>query len=281
MIKVLHPGILNTIQDNGRFGYAKLGVPFGGAMDQTSSLQANLLLNNHKNDAVIEVTFGQGKFEFTENLLLCLTGANYSPMINNQPIKMNTVYDVEKNSVLSFGVRKFGARTYIGVQGGIQSEIFMNSRSYLKGFTESFLSKNQVLTIKPKVTFTGSKIVDSEFTKNIFDSAVLEVYKGPEFDALSKTQQEQLFNPFSISEDNNRVGYRLQETLSNNCDPILTSSVLPGSVQLTPSGKLIVLMRDGQVTGGYPRVLQLSEIAINRLAQKIANDKIIFKLINF
>ena len=84
---------------------------------------------------------------------------------------------------------------------------------------------------------------------------------------------------FIISEDNNRVGYRLKESLENNLKPILTSSVLPGTVQLTPSGKLIVLMRDCQVTGGYPRILQLSNESIDKLAQKITGDMIRFKII--
>ncbi len=71
-----------------------------------------------------------------------------------------------------------------------------------------------------------------------------------------------------ISKDINRMGYRLNEILENDISSILTSAVLPGTVQLTPSGKLIVLMRDCPVTGGYPRVLQLPKTAINRLLKK-------------
>ena len=81
---------------------------------------------------------------------------------------------------------------------------------------------------------------------------------------------------FTISSDNSRMGYRLNETIPNNFESMLTSGVLPGTVQLTPSGKLIVLMRDCQVTGGYPRVLQLSENAINILAQKTTGDQLRF-----
>ena len=87
-----------------------------------------------------------------------------------------------------------------------------------------------------------------------------------------------MFTPFSISDDNNRVGYRLKESLKNNLSSILTSAVLPGTVQLTPSGKCIILLQDCQVTGGYPRILQLSEIAIARVSQKITGDKIQFIL---
>ena len=91
---------------------------------------------------------------------------------------------------------------------------------------------------------------------------------------MSKTEQELLIETqFTISNDNNRVGYRLKEVFKNQLKPILTSGVLPGTVQLTPSGELIILMRDCQVTGGYPRVLQLTEEAINILAQKRSSQR--------
>ena len=75
------------------------------------------------------------------------------------------------------------------------------------------------------------------------------------------------------------MAYQLEETLDNSLEPIITSLVLPGTVQLTPSGKLIVLMRDCQTTGGYPRVLQLKESSINILSQKFTNAKVRFKLL--
>ncbi|MBT8302888.1 MAG: biotin-dependent carboxyltransferase family protein, partial [Bacteroidia bacterium] len=92
------------------------------------------------------------------------------------------------------------------------------------------------------------------------------------------SSQDKLFNQeFTISNTHSRMGYQLNEFLENDLKSILTSHVLPGTVQLTPSGKLLVLMRDAQTTGGYPRVLQLSESAINLMAQKNTNDKISFK----
>ena len=77
----------------------------------------------------------------------------------------------------------------------------------------------------------------------------------------------------------NRTGFHLVEILENNLSQILTSAVLPGTVQLTPSGKLIVLMRDCQVTGGYPRILQLTEKSINIFSQKIAGDTFVFSIL--
>ena len=101
------------------------------------------------------------------------------------------------------------------------------------------------------------------------EQPTLEAFRGPEFDQLSATQQEQLTHTiFTVSKNNNRMAYQLEPLLKNTLQPIITAPVLPGTVQLTPKGNLIVLMRDCQTTGGYPRVLQLTAASINKLAQK-------------
>ena len=76
------------------------------------------------------------------------------------------------------------------------------------------------------------------------------------------------------------MAYQLEKEINNQLEPIITSHVLPGTVQLTPSGKLIILMRDAQTTGGYPRILQLAETAINILSQKYTSNKLRFNLIS-
>jgi allophanate hydrolase subunit 2 len=118
-----------------------------------------------------------------------------------------------------------------------------------------------------------------KINKPHFESVILECFKGPEFDLLNEHQQKKIQTQlFTISKDNNRMGYKLNEILANNLPQILTSAVLPGTLQLTPSGKLIVLMRDCQVTGGYPRILQLNEASIHKLAQKTTNNRLRFEL---
>ena len=270
MIKVIHPGIYSSVQDQGRRGFAKMGIPTSGAMDSYSSKIGNVLLKNRQTEAVIEITFGGAKFEFTTDTFICITGADFTPKINDEVLEMMTVYEVKRGSVLTFGKRKYGVRTYLAVQGGIQTDVVLKSRSFFKGITSQFhLKKGDILPILPKKPYENRSFSKIKIFDELFSWNKLECYPGPEFDRLNSTQKERLFEPFSISEDNNRVGYRLNETIENDLKPILTSSVLPGTVQLTPSGKLIVLMRDSQVTGGYPRVLQLSEFSIEILSQKI------------
>jgi biotin-dependent carboxylase-like uncharacterized protein len=279
MIEVLHPGMYSSVQDKGRFGVAKQGIPQAGYLDSHAATLANILLKNNENDALIEITFGQGRFKFKTATYICITGANFSPKLNGQAIQVHQVYYVAPDDVLSFGKRSYGARTYLAVQRGVQSQIVLGSRSFSPGITSQTLTKGALLPILPiqeeEVINGFSKV---RVSKTHFTTRYLPCFKGPEYAKLNKVQQEQLVNPFTISEDNNRVGYRMQETLKNKLSSILTSAVLPGTVQLTPSGKCIVLMQDCQVTGGYPRILQLSEIAVSRISQKIAGDKIQFVL---
>jgi biotin-dependent carboxylase-like uncharacterized protein len=278
VIAILHPGIYCSVQDQGRFGHTKIGVPQAGCADTYAAKMANALLKNHEKDALIEITFGQGEFKFTSDTYICLTGGDFSPKLNGKLIKMQSVYFIKKDSVLSFGKRVYGARVYLSVQGGIQTKTVYGSRSFFDGITQQKLGKGAMLPILPIQKYADNNFSRVRVSEKHFTTIYLPCLKGPEFFKLNQEQQRKLFTPFSISDDNNRVGYRLKESLENNLSSILTSAVLPGTVQLTPSGKCIILLQDCQVTGGYPRILQLSEIAIARVSQKITGDKIQFIL---
>jgi len=278
VIAILHPGIYCSVQDQGRFGHTKIGVPQAGCADTYAAKMANALLKNHEKDALIEITFGQGKFKFTSDTYICLTGGDFSPKLNGKLIKMQSVFFIKKDSVLSFGKRVYGARVYLSVQGGIQTKTVYGSRSFFDGITQQKLGKGAMLPILPIQKYADNNFSRVRVSEKHFTTIYLPCLKGPEFFKLNQEQQRKLFTPFSISDDNNRVGYRLKESLENNLSSILTSAVLPGTVQLTPSGKCIILLQDCQVTGGYPRILQLSEIAIARVSQKITGDKIQFIL---
>jgi allophanate hydrolase subunit 2 len=173
-----------------------------------------------------------------------------------------------------------GSRSYLAVSKGIQTPKILNSRSMYQGVTESFrISKGDELAIdESPIKLKSNAVVKGriESPENIF----LKAFKGPEFNQLKTHQIETLGSMyFTISKESNRMAFPLEENFSNQLDPIITSLVLPGTVQLTPGGKLIILMRDCQITGGYPRILQLTKVAINTLAQKQLKDKIRFTII--
>lgn len=282
MIRVISAGIYTTVQDLGRQGYGHLGVPISGVMDSYSAKLANHLLGNNENESVLEITLGNTTLLFENNLFIVISGANSQPLINDSKVSMNRVLEVNAGDVLKLGKPMFGVRTYVAVKGGFQTGKVLGSKSWFKNVTEQFLvKKGDILPVLPQKSLKTLKNASVKVNKKHFITKFIEAYKGPEYDLLTEKQQNELKNTtFTISKDNNRMGYRLIETVENELGSMLTSSVLPGTVQLTPSGTLIVLMRDCQVTGGYPRVLQLTENAIDRLSQKSTNDTFQFKLVD-
>ncbi|MFK2820888.1 biotin-dependent carboxyltransferase family protein [Flavobacteriaceae sp. LMIT009] len=282
MIKVLQTGFYSSIQDLGRFEFQEYGVPISGVMDMYSAKVANAIVGNMENDAVLEITMTGPKLEFTDNTLIGLSGANISPMLNGKNVSINTAISLNKGDILSFGRLKYGFRVYLAVSGGFQTKQVLSSRSMYKNVTESIsISKGDVFEIKQSNKEKRPSNASIKIDKNHFNNNVIDVIKGPEFDKLTDYQAQQLLSSeFTISKENSRMAYQLEESLDNELDGIITSLVLPGTVQLTPSGKLIVLMRDCQTTGGYPRVLQLNGSSINRLSQKFTGQRIKFKLLD-
>ena len=280
MISVITAGFYTTVQDLGRIGFADIGVPVSGAMDGYSAQLANQLLSNNKQDAVLEITFGNCTFMFDKPQLICISGADFSPRVDGVRVPLNVPVLVKKGGILSFGKQHYGIRTYLAVKGGIKTENVLKSRSFYKGITNEFLLKKGMYLQVEKFEETMPKTFSAvKVQQDHFDSKYLVCSQGPEYGVLSKDQKTELKDTmFTVSKDNSRMGYKLEETIVNNLSSMLTSGVLPGTVQLTPSGTLIVLMRDCQVTGGYPRVLQLSEMAINQLAQKTTGDQFRFGL---
>lgn len=281
MIEVLASGIYTTIQDFGRVGFQKYGVPYSGVMDRTAASLANAILGNSPDLPVLEITMQGPKLQFQCTTTICVTGANLSAKLNNSIFLNNKPMMVKSGDILSFGSLKKGIRAYLAVKGGFQTEQVMSSCSMYSGITKKEkLEKGDVLKISTANNLVRNYNASIKINFDYFNLKTLEVFKGPEFDMLSKKQKIQLLNTeFTISKNNNRMAYQLNETLQNNLKPIITSPVLPGTVQLTPSGNLIILMRDCQTTGGYPRVLQLKESAINLIAQKYTNQTVSFQLV--
>ena len=279
MIEILKAGLYDSIQDLGRFSYQQYGVPISGAMDQYSAKLANSILGNEQNEAILEFTLIGPKLKFHSDTVICLTGMKCRAKLNEQAIENNTFVIVKKDDVLSFGSRVIGCRGYLAVLGGFQSEKVMKSRSFYKFITEKHRLKTadtlQILNL-PLKTKASNAILKTP--RSHFELVEIKVMKGVEFELLSADQQYQLFDKeFTISKDSNRMAYQLDERFENTLEPIITAPVLPGTIQLTPSGQLMLLMRDCQTTGGYPRLLQLSEMAINQLSQKIPGQKFRFK----
>ena len=280
-ILILSDSIQTSVQDLGRKGFRSFGVPISGAMDKYSAILANKLLNNDEDLPVLEITMTGPRILFEDHTVFVLTGADLSPELNGEPIQMNHAYSVSTSDVLSFGKMKMGVRAYLGVKGGFLTPKVLDSYSMYDGITASGKVQKgdrlKIASYKPELDVTSAKI---KVKPSHFKMKKLEVTKGPEYNRLTKEQRDKLFSMvFKIDPLCNRMGYQLKNkfpALKNN--EIITSITIPGTVQITPSGKLIVMMRDCPTTGGYARILQLTDMAINQLAQKKENDRFKFDL---
>src|SRR5688572_18222538 len=128
-ISIVKPGLLDTIQDMGRFGYGNWGINPGGVMDTYASRVANMLVGNEITEAVIEIHFPGAQILFEQNALISLTGADFTPTLNDEPLPLWRPIVVRKNTVLHFPRLQHGARCYLAVHGGINVDKWLGSYS--------------------------------------------------------------------------------------------------------------------------------------------------------
>lgn len=265
------------MQDLGRFGYRHLGVPVAGAADLLSARRVNGLLENPESAAVLEMTMQGPVLAFSEPTYISYSGAPMDIRLGGQALEPDQVYAVPAGGEVNCGRIKKGFRSYLGVKGGLLAPLVLGSRSYYSPVTEQ-----RKLKIGDEIGYTPCpeytpKILKWSHADHIKEH-LLQAFPGPEYDLLSQKQRELLFSQeFSLAKEHDRMACQLNELLPAHTISMITSATLPGTVQLAPSGKVIILMCDGQTTGGYPRILQLEENALSVLAQKKAGDRIRFR----
>jgi biotin-dependent carboxylase-like uncharacterized protein len=271
-ITILHAGFYDSIQDRGRGKYRHLGVPYSGAMDQKAADLGNFLLNNTLDAAVLELVLKGGVYLFSLPTCIAITGAKARVTVNDIAVEQNKLLEINSGDVLKIGAATTGNFIYVSICGGFQTEEVLGSKSFYSGITlMGKLQKGYDIDYAPYTTHQLTKA----HWKPVGQESALRCYAGPEFHLLDRKQQEKLLNTsFTISKNWNRMAFQLEEKISNSLDQLKSSPVLPGTVQLTANGKLIVLMRDAQTTGGYPRVLQLEEASISSCAQKRVGNQI-------
>ena len=282
-LKILKTGLGTSVQDLGRFGFAEYGVPFSGALDTRSSSWVNHLLKNEQTDAVLEICQPGLKLHFDKPAQICLAGAKADIRLNGEEVSPYGILVINTNDQLEIGKFHRGSVLYLGIKNGFQSEKVMESRSWLSGLTSSGSAKKDdqiqyFASHKPPI-FTASK---AKWDFNRAQDQSIAAYPGPEWDLLSFENQTFIESmEFTISDVKNRMAIQLEELLPNSIPEMATSPVFPGTVQLTSGGKIIVLMKDAQVTGGYPRILQVDQKGLSILAQKKAKQTITFRLMDF
>ncbi|GGF16022.1 biotin-dependent carboxyltransferase family protein [Hymenobacter cavernae] len=302
-LSVISPGLLTTIQDLGRRGYRKEGVPTSGAMDTVALRVANLLVGNPERTAGIEITFLGPKIRFETDHLIALTGADLQPKLNGEPIKMNRPVAVRAGGVLTFGGLRAGSRAYLALSGGLAVPPVLGSQAtYLRagigglggrafktgdavpsaGLTELGRKIWQALiATQPAHAWAQAKWTpDPKLFPAPHESPFVRAIRGQEYDLFSEQSQHDFWQQeFIVTSDSDRMGYRLQGPTLARQEPgeVLSSAVAFGTIQVPNEGNPIALLADHQTTGGYPRIAQVVAADFSCLAQVQLGRKIRFR----
>lgn len=286
-LKIIKAGLLDTVQDHGRYGHQHQGINPGGAMDRFAASLANALLGKELHSAVIEMHFPAAKIQFENPCIICITGANFSPTINNKPVPLHQPILVSKDAVLQFTANKNGARTYLSLLNEMHLLPWLNSFSTnLKagagGFEGRRLLKEDKLhysDIHLQTAMESILPLPWSYHDDEQNDSIIKFIPGNEWNWLTeKSQINFLNNAFVISSSSDRMGYRLQGAAleSSRQEQLISSAVSFGTIQLLPNGQLIVLMADHQTTGGYPRIAHVITTHLQKLAQLNAGEKMNF-----
>ena len=284
-IQILKNGIADTLQDIGRYGYQHLGIQANGYLDYQSAQLSNFILGNPLSAPVFEIHFPASSFCFTRNYTICISGANFVPLLNEKSIAINTPIEVKQNDILQFLKPLEGRVAYIAIQGKIKEEAWLNSHSYFANSIQkdaqfewevSTEISNQFL--KNSNTLTSEKI--NEMHSPIFSTGPIQFIPGPAWNDLTEASQKAfLSTEYHIGMQANRMGYPLKGALLqlNKPNQYLSAAVTRGTLQLLPNGELMVLMADHQTIGGYANLGQIILVDLPRLAQVSNQTSIHFK----
>lgn len=296
-VSIIKPGLSDTIQDLGRYGYGSLGINCGGAMDRYAAQVANMLVGNDAGAAVLEIHFPGPQILFEQNALISITGADFSPALNDEALPLWQPLLIRKNTILHFPKWQWGARCYIALHGGYCVPEWLGSYSTnLKaaagGYGGRKLEKGDELNSNESTIYFPALMKDGKDVHRLhWRASTCNTYhqpteicftEGHELNELTSASLHNFMqNSFTIHPFSDRMGYRLNgpALFCKTNTELVSTGVSFGTIQLLPLGELIVLMADHQTTGGYPRLGHVISSHLHKLAQLRPGDSIHFKKI--
>ncbi|MFM7837931.1 MAG: biotin-dependent carboxyltransferase family protein [Chitinophagaceae bacterium] len=295
-IRILKPGIFDTIQDKGRYGFACWGINPGGVMDPYAAAVANALVGNGPDSAILELHFPAAQLLLEEDALISICGADFKATGNGQPLPLWQPILVRKNVTIHFEKCLWGARCYVAVCGGFHLPEWLgsystNTKAKVGGYQGRALMKQD------RIPFAGPGFSSQKTgplhqdlkslpweerpEPEVYSTTSFPIMKGREWDLFTAHSREQLLQAeFSLSSSADRMGFPL-EGPAIECEvpaELVSSGVTTGTIQVLPNGKMIILMADHQTTGGYPRIGQVSLMALLGLAQYRPGSRLTFQL---
>jgi len=284
--EVIKAGIFTTLQDRGRFSFTHLGVTNSGLADEYSALAAQKLLDNKLNTNILEIAFPNLELKSTANTTLSITGAFCEFFINNELKKTWQLHKIKKGDILRVGKFLEGQRVYLAVKNGfdIPKEFGSNSttikeslggirgRQIKNGDTLLFTKNNENLRKRWHERYIP--IYEKELT--------IRVILSYQEESFSKEEKEKFFNSiYTITPDFNRMACKLNgEAIKSSLNGVISEGIAFGSIQIPNDGQPIILLKERQTIGGYPKIGAVLSIDCFKLAQMKIGSKIRFEEID-
>lgn len=288
VLNIIRSGLYTRIQDLGRPKYQSSGIPLGGALDRLAAIQANYLVGNAIDSPVFEITLLGPKILFSSACQIALTGADLSATSDGKMIPRYQTINVQAGDRLSFGKVTLGCRAYLAIRGKWMVKKWLESASWatqygLKLTPDSKLEISDALKIEVPDPILARKLPEQHY-QYLLDQSPLKVLPGPEFYEFDRKTIARFFaQTFQLGTNSNRMGSRLEPNLEDYQCPKenISSGIVPGTVQLTNEGQAIVLLADAQTIGGYPRIVNLTEESLHRIAQLRPGAALQFSLVDY
>ena len=284
--EVLKAGIFTTLQDRGRFLFTHLGVTNSGTMDEYASLAAHKLLDNSLDTNILEITFSNFELRANTETNISITGASCEFYINN--ISQNTwqVHKIYKGDSIKIGKIIDGQRVYLCVKNGfdIPKEFGSNSttiKESLGGINGTKLQNNDILPYfenKENITKRWHQDYIPKYEKEL----TLRVLLSYQESSFSDSEKEKFFNStYTITPDFNRMACKLKgDPINSSLDGIISEAITFGSIQIPKDGQPIILLKERQTIGGYPKIGTVLNIDCFKLSQMKIGGTIKFEEID-
>jgi antagonist of KipI len=289
-VQIIKQGIMDTLQDKGRYGFQHMGIPPCGYLDYLSAQLANRIVGNYLDAPIFELHFPASSFIFNQDDTICISGGNFVPVLNDKSIAMNTAIQVCKNDTLHFMQPLHGKTSYLAIKGIIDSSVWLNSKSDFNSQIKTNDPFNIIaweeINKKNNNTLTLQKIDPSiidKIQKHIFNPDEIRFIPGPQWNDLSNESITHILkSPFKSSLNSNRMGYKLKgpSLQLNEEKTYLSSAVTRGTMQLLPNGEVIVLMANHQTIGGYANMGQIILVDLPKLVQHKTDTPFHFSITN-
>ncbi|MEV8267986.1 5-oxoprolinase/urea amidolyase family protein [Microbacterium sp. NPDC076911] len=281
-IRVVEPGLLATLQDLGRPGAASLGVAPSGALDRRALSTANRLLGNAETAAAIEVTMGGFRARAERDLWIAFAGASGAATLDGHPVDPYRPVQWLRGQQLHLDWFTRGARAYLAVRGGWGGPTVLGSRAsdVLAGLGEPPLRSGDQLSLSQADASPIPPVDLSPWEAPHDGDLDIELAEGPRADWFDERARATFFDTvWVVSNNADRVGIRLDgpPLARERVGELPSEGMMPGAIQVPPSGQPTVLMADGPVTGGYPVIAVVTDAALSLLGQARPGTRVRFR----